>query len=876
MCIQLEFTKQRSSISNKHLFQLFLALVLSCVFLTISAVAAPVAASTSDAIQTPSQFLGFEVGADRKLADYHQIVSYFKYLASKSSRIEIENMGTTTLNNEMILAAVSTKENLQNKAKYQEIARKFADPRGLSDEQVDSLVHQGKVILLVTCNIHSTEIGSSQMAMEWAHALVSSDDAETQRRLSNVILLLVPSLNPDGQIMVTDWYRKYLGTKYEGGRMPWLYHAYVGHDDNRDWYMLTQKETQNMTRAAYHEWYPQIWLDEHQMGSVGPRLFVPPYTDPIANSVSPLMWRGINVIGTTMAWRLEQNHKAGVVYGYVYDQYWPGAAEGTPQFKNIFGLLTEAASARVATPVNLSPTELSGGGKGLIDYMKTANFPNPWPGGTWRIRDIMDYERIASDAILETATYHHDDFMRGTAAMAREQIADGKPDEYWRIRRDQRDPVTAAKLAHLLDAHGAEVQVTGKEFLIPTAQPYGRFVGELLGKQRYPKVRVAQGGAILRPYDVTAWSLPLLMGVEVSKEIVPDSELHGARRIADADWPQGRVEGGSPVYALSPQTNNSTRLLNAVLKEKDSVAVAKADFTADNIHFPAGTLLIQPTGNLPQLVAKYHVIVRGLTPKPTVATAALKEVRVGLYKPWTSSMDEGWTRWLLEQYEFNAKSLDNKTVKAGNLNAAYDAIILPDMDKNLIVEGKPKSQDGGAPQYFEEMPPEYAGGIGKEGVKALKDFVEAGGTLITLASSGELAIEELNLPVRNALARVRPDEFSSPGSLLRVNLDTHNPVGYGAPEELAAFVSEPIAYETSLSGPEVESSVLAWYPTDSEDVLLSGWINGADHLARHAAAVTLTSGKGKVVLFGFRVQNRAQTEGTFKLLFNAIQWAGMK
>jgi hypothetical protein len=239
-------------------------------------------------------------------------------------------------------------------------------------------------------------------------------------------------------------------------------------------------------------------------------------------------------------------------------------------------------------------------------------------------------------------------------------------------------------------------------------------------------------------------------------------------------------------------------------------------------------------------------------------------------------MDEGWTRWLLEQYDFNLKNIDNKTVKAGNLNAAFDAIILPNIEKNLIVEGRPRRSESGTPEYFEELPPEYAGGISKEGAKALKDFADAGGTLIALASSGELLIEELNLPVRNVLDRVRPEDFSSPGSLLRMHVDRTKPLTYGMPEEVAAFVSEPIAYQTSLAATDIERSVLAWYPADSEDILLSGWINGADRLAHHAAAVAFTRGKGKVVLFGFRVQNRAQTEGTFKLLFNAIRWAGME
>jgi len=827
-------------------------------------------------IKTPSQFLGFEVGADRKLADYHQIVSYFRMLAASSHRIEIENMGATTLGNEFILAAISSEENLKNKKRYQEIARKLADPRGLTPQQIDALVKEGKVIVLVTCNIHSTEIGSSQMAMEWAHALVSADDPETRRRLDNVILLLVPSLNPDGQIMEVDWYRKNLGTPYEGSRMPWLYHPYVGHDNNRDWYMLTQKETQAMTRVVYHEWFPQVWLDEHQMGSSGPRLFVPPYTDPIAASIDPLMWRGINVIGTTMAWRLEQQHKSGVVYGYAFDQYWPGATEGTPEFKNIFGLLTEAASVRLATPIEVPNTELSAGGKGLTDYRVTANFPNPWPGGTWRLRDIMDYERIASDALLETADYHKEDFMRGTADMAMDQVRAGKPDEYWRIPRQQADSVTAAKLAFLLRDQGIEVLVCadGKNFLIPTAQPYGRYVSELLGTQRYPKVRVAPGQQILSPYDITAWSLPLLMGVAAEKVLLPPGEASGARPITDADWPDGGLVGSGPVYALSHRSNNAIRLVNAVLKNKGSVEIARERFGAGHGNYPAGTFLVGNSEGLAALARKFHLKLEALPQRPKVAASVLHEVRVGLYKPWLASMDEGWTRWVLEQYDFNLKNLDNKAIKAGNLNAAFDAIILPDVKKDIIVDGKPKMEDRPV-KYWEELPPEYAGGIGKEGTKALKEFVEKGGTLITLESSGELVVDEFNVPVGNALAKVRPDEFSVPGSLLRIQLDPSNPISYGMAQEAAAFVGDNIAYQTTLPGAALSRSIVAFYPTDSEDILLSGYLKGADLLARRAAAVSFTLGKGNLVMFGFGVQYRAQTESTFKMLFNAIYLAGM-
>ena len=302
-------------------------------------------------IQTPSQFLSFEVGADRNLADYKQIRAYFKALDAASDRVEIETLGKTTLGDEMIMAVISSEENLRNKDKYKEIAHKLADPRGLSKAQIDSLVNEGKGILLITCNIHSTEIGSSQMAMEWAYKLATAQDPETKKRLNDVIVLLVPSLNPDGETMVTDWYRKYVGTKYEGGAMPYLYHHYVGHDDNRDWYMLTQIETKNVNHMVYHEWFPQFWLDEHQMGSYGPRIYIPPNADPVAKLVNPLVHRGNNLMGATMGWRLEEAGKSGVIYGYSFDAYWPGGTRNTGWWKNMYGVLTEVASARIASPM---------------------------------------------------------------------------------------------------------------------------------------------------------------------------------------------------------------------------------------------------------------------------------------------------------------------------------------------------------------------------------------------------------------------------------------------------------------------------------------------------------------------------------------------
>jgi len=556
---------------------------LACLPAVVSSVAAEP--------PSPSQFLKFTVGEDRQLADYGQITAYFKALAAASPRVQIENLGPTTQGRDMIMAVISSEANLRAKAKYQDIARKLADPRGLSEAQIDALSKEGKAIVLVSCSIHASEIGATQMAMEWAHALATAKDAETLRRLDKVILLLVPSLNPDGQMMETEYYRKNLGTKYEGGRLPYLYHPYVGHDNNRDWYMLTQKETVAMNRAAYHTWLPQVWLDEHQMGATGPRMFVPPYANPVAKEVHPLVWRTVDLLGTTMSLRLEQGGKTGVAYGTMFDAYWPGGTKNTGWWKNVVGLLTEVASARLATPITVDPTELSGGGKGLVEYKAQTNFPSPWKGGDWRLRDILDYERIASDALLEACANLKDDLLRNRARMANASIQAGDPTTYYRIPAHQTDPVAGARLAHLLAENGAEVKVAKDgSFLVPTAQPLGRFVKEMMEPQRYPEIRPIAGAPPIAPYDVAAWTLPMMMGAESAKATLTEPERAALRPLKAEDWPTGGVEGKGAVVALARGSVASAGLLNAHLRT-GTAKVALAPFDSEGRHFPSGTVL---------------------------------------------------------------------------------------------------------------------------------------------------------------------------------------------------------------------------------------------------------------------------------------------
>ena len=834
--------------------------------LAVAALVALSATARAATVPSPSEFLGVKVGADRTVADYRQILAYFKALDAASPRVEVEILGRTTLGEDLFLAAISSEANLANRKRLQEIARKIADPRGLTEAEAETLVGEGKVFLFITCNIHASEIGASQMAMEWAHALATAQDAVTKRRLDEVVLLLLPSINPDGQIMETEWYRKNLGTRYEGGRMPWLYHHYVGHDNNRDWFMLTQKETQAVSRAVYQEWLPQVWLDEHQMGGTGPRIFVPPYSEPVDPDIHPLVWRDVNLIGANMAFRLEQAQKSGVIYGYVFDAYWPGGTKNTAWWKNISGLLTEVASARFATPVRIEPNELSGGGKGLVEYGPQTNFPNPWPGGTWSLRDIMDYERIVSDAILETCAERRADFLRNALARARAAIATYGATDAFRIPAGQRDVAGAARLAALLAEHGVELKAAPNgDVYVPLAQPYGRFVSELLTPQRYPETKLVPGKDIVRPYDVSAWTLPLMMGVTAERAPLP-----AALAPWEAAPPSVPVDGAA--FALAPGSPETARLVNAGLRG-GMARIARAAVAVGGHEWPAGTVFLDAAAA--KAAAAKAVPGQSWTAVGSVPSAAepLRAPRVGLYKPWMASMDEGWTRFVFEQYGFEPKTLDNKTVRAGGLNAAFDAIVLPDVTKEVIATGKPK-RDEGAMRYFPELPAEYTGGLEKEGAAALKDFVEKGGTLVALSSSTEYLIDELALPVRNGLSRA--SEFAVAGSILRAEVVPDHPVTYGLPREVAVFQDDALAFDTVPPGPEMERRVLATYPAASQDVLLSGWMRGPEAIARKAAAVALGYGKGKVVLLGFRAQHRAQTPGTFPFLFGALYWSTAK
>jgi zinc carboxypeptidase len=831
--------------------------------------------------RSPESFLGHPVGADRKLAPWPKVVEYLRLLDAASERISIESAGKSTQGNDMLVVVMTSEENQKRLDRYREIARRLANPDGLSEEAARALAAEGKTIALVTCSIHSTEVGSTQMAMEFAYEVATTREPALLSWLDDVILLLMPSINPDGQVMVVDWYDKHRGSPFEGGPMPWLYHVYTGHDNNRDFYMLTQKESQAVNDLLYRRWFPQIFLDEHQMGSTGPRMFVPPQADPLAPEVHSLIFRQADLLGTVMSMRLEEAGKLGVGSDMIFDSYWPGGTRNTAWWKNVTGLLTEVASADVASPVYIEPGELRGGVKGLPEYKRQSNFPSPWQGGWWRLRDIVEYELVATRAFLESASRYRQSLLTNFYRMAREAIERGskEPPYAFLIPADQRDPVAAALLVELLLRHGVRVERADAPFtlgraaypagtyVVPAAQPYRAFLLTMLRRQRYPEVVPYPGGPIIPPYDVTAWSLPLAMGVEIAEAGTPVAGTVSLTPIDAPVWPGGEVAGAAGGYLIPHRADSAVAAQNRLLAEGKKVYWLKRKDPGE-----AGDLYIPPGEATPEAMSRLsrelHLPIVPLGEVPAGPALRVKPLRVGLYKPWIASMDEGWTRFLLERYGFAFQNLANEALKDGSYRGKVDVILLPSIEPSLLEKGEPSSAE--ARRFWEPLPPPYAGGIGSAGGEKLKKWVEGGGSLVALDASTGYAIDLFALPVRNVLDKVSEEDFHAPGSMLRILMDAEHPLSYGlAVEEVAYFADSP-AFQTSPPDARFERRVVATYPENAADVLVSGYLKGGERLERKAAVVEYKVGKGRVVLIGFRPQHRAQPHRTFKLLWNAL------
>jgi hypothetical protein len=856
-------------------------------------------------VPTPESVLGHKPGDDFYLASYDDSLGYFQKLAKATDKLKLVHVGKTTQGRDWYIAIISTARNLADLDKYKDTAKRLALVKGLTDEQAHTLAHNGKVIVHIDGGLHATEVAPAQMTIQLAYNLVTASDPETAAILDNVILLLWFSINPDGQNMVAKWYRGNVGTPYEVSSMPGLFQEYIGHDNNRDGYMNNMVESQVITRAAL-EYYPNVNYNQHQTAPFPARIWIPPFGDPVSLNPHPLMYRWVNVFGTAMAAWLDEHDMPGAMHRGRFDDWYPGFVDHVNNFRNTVSFLTETALYQYATPHFYTTNDFPAQSQELRSEIF---YSSPWRGGWWRLGDAVRYTLGASMAVLDTAARNREDLLFDRYRAGRDVIAHFTKDPPYAyvIPREQRDTPTAATLVEKLLIDGIEVHQATHEFtangstykegdwVVLMDQPFAALVKELFDIQKYPQLpgmpataapaaggrggggaaapvaapAAAAGGgrggggrgataggalaggaapaaATVTPYDVTGWTLPIQMGVEIVavSQPVSDATRRTLHKIERVEPIQGKVEGAGPVFAFSHNSNAALRAVNEILAAGGTVSFGKSD----------GAIYATDAA---AILKKEGVDARSVAEAPEAWP--VKKPRIGIYQPWSGNIDEGWTRWILEQFHFPFTVLHNPDVRDGHLRDQYDTIVIAEMATRQILDGMRAGT----------VPGQYAGGIGEEGAQALRDFVTAGGTLVTLGNAASFAIEQFNLPVVNALAGLRQDQFFCSGSLLRVEIsDPKHPLVAGLPLMPAVMFERNQAFDTR---PAFRGKVLASYVKD-RNPLVSGYLLGADAIQGKAAALDANYGSGHIVILGFRPQWRGQSHGTYKFLFNALYY----
>jgi hypothetical protein len=867
---------------------------LLCGVVTLVLSSSPATAQTP----TPESVLGFRPGADFHLATYEQSLDYFQRLDAASDRLELRKVGTTSNGRPWYVALISSADNLRNVERYREIAQRLAHPEGLTDEEAHRLAREGKAIVHIDGGLHATEVAGAQHTIQLAYDLVTGDDEPTIRAiLDNVVLVLWFCINPDGQSMVADWYASNLGTPFEVAPTPFLYQKYIGHDNNRDGYMIDMIESRTVTRTDRY-WEPQVVYNHHQTAPFPARIWIPPFAEPVSPDVHPLMWRTVNLIGMAMAEALEERGQKGAVHmGTGFDDWYPGFIDHANSFHNIASLLTETGLYRYATPHFYTIQDFP---RDAQDLRPMSLYASPWEGGWWRLRDAVDYMETASLAVLDVASKYRENLLYNRYQAGRDVIAEygsGPPYAYF-VGEDQRDPVAAAEMLRRLAFNGIEVRrltravsVEGVQhpagtWVIPMEQPFANFVRQLFAVQDYPDLRQYPEGPPEQPYDVSGWTLPYQFDVRVVEARAPlGPEVEAAMEEVSAEpvamdaegdaspWdsppdvgfdtnpvahaivpPPGRVTGGGSALILDPAQNNTYRALGRAWASGGRVSFAPGRPAADSGSAGrSGSWLVEGlSGSAQQTLVRDLRLqaVGGSMPAGRVA-----KPRIGLYRPWNASIDEGWTRWLLETYGLAPVSLRNADVLAGELRDRYDVIVLADIRARTILEGFEKGS----------VPPRYAGGIGQEGARELDAFVRDGGTLVTINGSCQFAIDALHLPVKDVTADLEREDFFASGAIVELLTDPSQPVMSGMPARAKVFVGGSPVFTTEKA---FEGRVLARYPSQGSP-LLSGYFLGEEHVQGYAAALDVEHGDGHVVLLGMRPQWRGQPFGTFKVLFNA-------
>ncbi len=792
---------------------------------------------TYSQLVSPVKHFGFEPGSDRNLFNYEELIAYLDILDKNSSRLKLLEIGKSPMGKPMYIAFISGEENINRLETLRTINKQLALDPGLSFSEKENLVQDGKVFVLGTLSMHSSEVGPTQAAAVIAYDLATTDDPQKLRWLNDVVFMMVPSHNPDGMDMVVDHYRKYKGTKYEGSDLPGIYHKYVGHDNNRDFVTLTQEDTRAISAIYSLDWFPQVLVEKHQMGSEGPRYFVPPNHDPIAENVDARIWNWMGIFGANMIKDMTRDGLAGISQHYLFDDYWPGSTE-TCLWMNVIGMLTEGASAKVATPVYIEPTELKGSGKGLSEYKKSINMPLPWEGGWWRLSDLVQYEVSSTLSILKTASINKQEILRFRNDMCIREVEKGRnqPPYYYIFPEKQHDQSELVNLVNLLKQHGIKAyrlsrnisinQFTFDEnsVVIPLAQPFRAFIKEVLEKQVFPVRHYTPDGEIIKPYDIASWSLPLHFGVKDYEITIRSEDLENALREITGSYNLFASRINSSAVILPVEINESFRTAFKALAAGIEVERLTQDAIIDGKTVRNGSFLLH-------LNKKTADLLNPILADQTVSPIYLKSIeeiksekitipRIGLVETYFHDMDAGWTRFVFDQYCIPFSILRPGDFVKTKLSQDYDVIIFPDVSRSILMEGRYGEVDN---YYSTDYPPEFTKGIGKAGMKNLMSFIDQGGLIISWGESVGLFGKELTMshPADTEVFRLPFSDISEnlvkkglycPGSLVKMNITRDHPVTLGMESEIGIFFRGQPVFSTSIPDLDMDRRVLGVIP----------------------------------------------------------------
>jgi hypothetical protein len=880
------------------------------------------AAAQTRHITTPKEQFGFSIGADYRLVNYTQLEAYWKKLATESDRLELADIGLTAEGRHQWMAIVTAPENHRLLTRYKNIAQKLAAAEGVTAEQAQALARDGKSVVWIDGGLHATETAGSQQLLEMVYQMLSRNDPETMRLLADDIMLFVPA-NPDGLELVANWYmREKDETKRTMNGLPRLYNKYIGHDNNRDSLTSNMPETANMNRQMTIEWNPQIMYNHHQSGPAGEVIFIPPFRDPVNHNVDPLVTLGIQAVGTAMHTRLVSQGKggSGMRTQANYDGWWNGGLRNTTTYHNTIAILTEIIGSPTPMEIPLIPEK----------QLYISDLPLPVAPQPWHFRQTIDYLMETNRAILDYASRNRETLLFNMWRMGMNSIERGSKD-YWTITpkridalraaagdtagrgvssalyekvlhnpamrdprgyimsADQPDFPTATRFINSLLKNGITVlqataafDVAGKHYptgsyVVKSAQAFRPFVRDMFEPQDHPRDDLFPGGPPIPPYDIAGWTLAMQMGVQYDKILDgfdgPFKKLSGIQN----PLPRSVTGPASPAgYLISHQSNHSFTLVNRLLKANAEVYWLKSAMPgmgAGAIWVPASAAVLPI---LQKGAAELGVAARGLAQAPTGEALRIPRVRIGLYDQYGGLMPSGWTRWLFEQYEFPFEIVYPQTLDAGNLKSKFDVVVFPDGAMRRGTTGRGGGR-GGAQADPPDVPEEFRGWLGRitedKSVPQIKQFVESGGTVVTVGSSTSMA-ELLGVPVTNAVAGVPRDKFYIPGSLMRAKIDNTNPLAYGMPETVDMFFDSSPVFRLSAEAKAKGASPVAWF--EGAETLDSGWALGQQMLEGATAVIEARSGEGKVFVMGPEVTFRGEPHATFKLLFNGLFYGASK